>query len=93
MVAWSQHHKPSNMVIFVSKTHVMEQVRNDVEFDVELSLFVQITIICLSLIKQFMLIDSYLAKLSLFTHYENTLMQYTAIFHGCKTVHFLMIFF
>ena len=21
-------------------------------------------------------------------HYENTLMQYTAIFHGCKNVHF-----
>ena len=68
----------------------MEQVRNDVEFDVELSLFVQITIICLLLIKQFMLIDSYLAKLSLFTHYENTPMQYTAIFHGCKNVHFQM---
>ena len=26
------------------------------------------------------------------THYENTPMQYTAIFHGCKNVHFQMIF-
>ena len=26
-------------------------------------------------------------------HYENTPMQYTAIFHGCKNVHFQMIFF
>ena len=26
-------------------------------------------------------------------HYENTPMQYTAIFHGCKNVHFQMKFF
>ena len=26
-------------------------------------------------------------------HYENTSMQYTAIFHGCKNVHFQMKFF
>ena len=26
-------------------------------------------------------------------HYENTPMQYTAIFQGCKNVHFQMIFF
>ena len=26
-------------------------------------------------------------------HYENMSMQYTAIFHGCKNVHFRMIFF
>ena len=26
-------------------------------------------------------------------HYANTPMQYTAIFHGCKNVHFQMIFF
>ena len=26
-------------------------------------------------------------------HYENTHMQYTAIFHGCKNVHFQMNFF
>ena len=25
-------------------------------------------------------------------HYANTPMQYTAIFHGCKNVHFQMIF-
>ena len=26
-------------------------------------------------------------------HYENTSMQYTAIFHGCKNVHFQMNIF
>ena len=26
-------------------------------------------------------------------HYENTPIQYTAIFHGCKNVHFQMKFF
>ena len=26
-------------------------------------------------------------------HYDNTPMQYTAIFHGCKNVHFQMKFF
>ena len=26
-------------------------------------------------------------------HYENTPMQNTAIFHGCKNVHFQIIFF
>ena len=26
-------------------------------------------------------------------HYENTPMQYTAIFHGCKNVHFQTNFF
>ena len=26
-------------------------------------------------------------------HYANTPMQYTAIFHGCKNVHFQMIFY
>ena len=26
----------------------------------------------------------------LLVHYENTLMQYTAIFHSCKNVHFQM---
>ena len=26
-------------------------------------------------------------------HYENTPMQYTAIFHSCKNIHFQMIFF
>ena len=26
-------------------------------------------------------------------HYANTSMQYTAIFHGCKNVHFQMNFF
>ena len=26
------------------------------------------------------------------SHYANTPMQYTAIFHGCKNVHFQMIF-
>ena len=27
------------------------------------------------------------------THYENTPMQYTAIFHGCKNNNFQLIFF
>ena len=30
---------------------------------------------------------------ALFSHYANTPMQYTAIFHGCKNVHYEMNFF
>ena len=32
-------------------------------------------------------------KINLFSHYANTPMQYTAIFHGCKNVNFQIIFF
>ena len=32
-------------------------------------------------------------SLKVISHYENMSMQYTAIFHGCKNVHFQMIFF
>ena len=35
---------------------------------------------------------AFLKSVSIFTHYENTPMQYTAIFHGCKNVHFQIIF-
>ena len=33
-----------------------------------------------------------LTETVLLPHYANTPMQYTAIFHGCKNVHFQMIF-
>ena len=44
------------------------------------------------------MISVYLIKnkkflLNLCTHYANTPMQYTAIFHGCKNVNFQMILF
>ena len=37
--------------------------------------------------------DVYHAYMPEYYHYENTLMQYTAIFHGCKNVNFQMNFF